>query len=148
MMNIIDIEDDEEIVEWGDNSSDGASKSLRSLRDKAAKLLDKILPDIDKGLSDGMSAKEFSEKIRSLAQITQLKGLLSDDERLAQATAEKLLERSDGKVTGDVADKSVTVNVLNVSSDKDKEDLARKMAFLDQMMKNKGIKETDDQNAS
>lgn len=124
---------------WDDGGS-SPSSAIRDIQKSMSDELTRLLPDIKEMMEGGVDAKGFATKVRSIAQFKILKDLFSDDERLAQAAAEKIMDRSDGKVASDASmDKGVTVNVLNVSSDKDKEDLARRMAFLDEMVKRKGI---------
>lgn len=114
--------------------------AVRDIQRKMSDELKRLMPDIDELIKSGADAKEFAKKVRSIAQFKQLKDLFSDDERLAQAAAEKILDRSDGKAASeDKGEKAVTVNVMNITSDKDKEDLARRMAFLEELAKRKGI---------
>lgn len=149
-MDIIDVEDIGDEPEGGDSDAwavnahgSGRASALSDIKAAMSEELKQIMPDLKRMVAEGADATSFAKKVRGVAQFNYMKDLLSDDERLAQNAAEKILERSDGKAAQGSTDNAVTVNVLNVTTEKDKKMLAHKAAFLEELMKRKGITNDD-----
>ncbi len=137
---IID-DDDDDIIDdsgkWG--VSPIAEKSaLDDVRKGMADELSRALPEIKTLIAEGGSAEDLAKKVAGIAQFKLIKDMFSDDERLSQAAAEKILDRAHGKVASTSAPESkVTVNVINANDADEVSQLARVWAFTEELHKRK-----------
>lgn len=129
---------------WGNgglsNAVDAKTSAMEQIDSKIADALSKALPELEKMIAEGASSEDFAKKARGIASIKMIQALLSDDERLSQTAAEKIIERADGKAANNTPTQpTVQVNIIDANSQKDKEALARRMMFMEELMKRRAV---------
>lgn len=89
--------------------------------------IEEATEEIRRMRDEGKSAKEMAASLKYVSVLTLVENLSGDDRRLANDAAKELLK------AGMDAGPTTVVNVLNV----DHGDLARRLAFLDQLKSHK-----------
>lgn len=80
-------------------------------------------------MESGASARELAQTLRGAAVLVQMEALGGENRKLAFDAANAIIDRSDGKAGGDVAP-AASINIFNVTTPAEKEELARKISFI------------------
>lgn len=119
-------------------SGNGVQSTSRT-NAEITRALDRAIDKISEMAKTGATAKDMAVELRYVAMMTLAQSLSGEDQRLANDAAKELLIRSDGRASTDTPPQQTNINILNVSRD----DLARKLAFLEQLKKNKSNEQPD-----